>query len=148
MSPLWRTVFRVVYRVLRIAEPLIRTWYRAFGLGNVVELRVRSRSSGRPRSVLLGVLRAGGSLYVGHPNGEAAWTRDLAAAGHAEVVWRTGPAVAIAPVRLPRGDERAAAIGATGQHPFPGNLIYRLARRHVVAVGVYFRLEPIGGSAD
>jgi hypothetical protein len=139
----WRTVFRVVYRVLRIAEPLIRAWYRAVGLGNVVELRVPSRSTGRRRSVLLGVLRAGGELYVGHPNGESAWTRDLAAAGSGEIVWRTGPAVAFRPIRLPRGDERTAVIRATRQHPFPGDLIYRLARRHVLASGAYFRLAPL-----
>jgi hypothetical protein len=44
-------------------------------------------------------------------------------------------------VRLPMGDEREGAIRATGQHPFPGNLVYRLGRGHVRAVGVFFRLE-------
>ena len=33
--------------------------------------------------------------------------------------------------RLPDGPERDAAIKATWQHPFPGNVVYRLGRRHV-----------------
>ena len=41
---------------------------------------------------------------------------------------------------LEAGDERERVIRSTGQHPFPGNLVYRLGRRQVRAVGVYFRL--------
>jgi hypothetical protein len=37
--------------------------------------------------------------------------------------------------------ERESVIRATGQQPFPGNLSYRLGRRHIRAVGVFFRLE-------
>jgi len=42
--------------------------------------------------------------------------------------------------RLALGDEREQAIRATGQHPFPGNLMYRLGRGHVRRHGVFFRL--------
>ena len=40
-----------------------------------------------------------------------------------------------------------AAILATDQHPSPGDLAYRLGRRHVRAVGVFFRVEVIAGAA-
>jgi hypothetical protein len=43
--------------------------------------------------------------------------------------------------RLDAGPERDRAIAATSQHVFPGNVVYRLARRHIRAVGVYFALE-------
>jgi hypothetical protein len=29
------------------------------------------------------------------------------------------------------------------QQPFPGNVFYRAAQRHIAAVGVYHRLEPL-----
>jgi hypothetical protein len=124
-------------------EPLIRALHASVGLGNVVELRVTARRTGRQRAVLLGLLRARSRLYLGHPNGETAWTRDLEAADRGQLAWRHVPALWFRPIRLGHGQERDAAIRATDQHPFPGNLIYRLARRHVLAVGVYFRLEPL-----
>jgi hypothetical protein len=49
-------------------------------------------------------------------------------------------------VRLPPGPERDAVIRATwSQQPFPADVLYRAARRHVAAVGVYHRLEPAAG---
>src|SRR5215208_2880634 len=46
--------------------------------------------------------------------------------------------------RLYGGPEREAVIRATwSQQPFPGNVIYALARRRVRDVGVYFRLNPL-----
>jgi hypothetical protein len=46
--------------------------------------------------------------------------------------------------RLPDGNERDAVILATAhQQPFPGNLAYRAARGHILAMGVYFRLDPL-----
>jgi hypothetical protein len=44
---------------------------------------------------------------------------------------------------LPPGEVRDRAILATSQHPFPANLIYRLARAHVRSVGVFFEVEPV-----
>jgi hypothetical protein len=47
-------------------------------------------------------------------------------------------------VLLPVGEERSDAIQATfSQQPFPGNVVYWLARRHVRAVGRYYRLEVV-----
>ena len=41
------------------------------------------------------------------------------------------------------GVERDAVIFATAdQQPFPGNLLYRVARRHILSEGRYFRLDP------
>ena len=62
-------------------------------------------------------------------------------AAGSRLTWPGQAFVAFQAVPLPRGPERDRAILATGQHPFPGNLIYRLARRHVRAVGRYYRLE-------
>ena len=40
------------------------------------------------------------------------------------------------------GDERDRVFRTFGQHPFPANIVYRLARSHIRAVGVYFAIEP------
>ena len=142
VSRVWSRAFRVLYAILGFFDPLIRAAHRRFGIGNVVELRMIGRSSGLPRTTLVGLLRADDRLYLGHPNGDCGWTRNLEAAGQGELVLRSLPALEFRPVRLSPGPERDAAIRATSQHPFPGNLIYRLARSHVLAVGTYFRLEP------
>ncbi len=91
--------------------------------------------------MLIGLLRNGGDWFVGHPNGDSAWTRNLEAAGRATLRFPNGQIVSVRSVPLPPGPDRDRAIESTGQHPFPGNLIYRLARPHIRAVGVYFRLE-------
>jgi hypothetical protein len=135
-----------LYRVLRFFEPLIRLVTRRYGLGVTIELRLRRRVDGRRRSVLLGLLHVGGAWYVGHPNGACGWTRDLDAAGRAVVsaAW-LGP-TRVRAVLLPIGEERSDAIQATfSQQPFPGNVVYWLARRHVRAVGRYYRLEVVPG---
>jgi len=49
-------------------------------LGNVVELIVAGRRTGRRRIVLLGLLRVDRGWYLGHPNGPVDWTRNLDAA--------------------------------------------------------------------
>lgn len=146
VSRAWSWVFRVLYAFLGLVDPLIRSWFESFGLGNVVEVRLVGRRSGRPRTVLLGLLRTTDQLYLGHPNGEVAWTLNLASAGRGELRWHQGPALEFRPVRLADGNEREAAIQATDQHPFPGNVIYRAGRGHIREVGVYFRLEPLAQS--
>ena len=143
MSSFWRAAFRLQYRLLAWLDPLIRAGWRRFGIGNVVELRVSHRSGDGQRSRLVGLLRAGTTRYIGHPNGEVGWTRDLAAAGGGTICWPSQIEWAFEAVRLDPGREREAAIRATSQHPFPGNLIYRLARGHIRAKGVFFRLEPV-----
>jgi hypothetical protein len=142
-SAVWRLSWRALYAFLRLIDPILRAAW-AFGmLGITVDLVLEGRRTGRRRSVLVGLLRADGRWYVGHPNGDAAWTRNLEAAGRADVRFWRGQRVRVRAERLSRGDERAQAIDATWrQQPFPGNVIYRLARRHVQTVGVYFRLTP------
>lgn len=141
-------MFRVVYWILGGLDPLIRGVWEAVGLGNVVEFRVRGHRSGLQRSVILGLLRTEGGLYLGHPNGQVAWTRNVDQQGGGELVFRGEPPLDVRLVRLPEGPEREAAIRATDQHPFPGNLIYRLGRAHVRAVGVFYRVEPISEETD
>lgn len=141
-SRAWRIAYRLLYRILALVDPLVRGWWRRFGLGNVVEVTVTSRRNGSPRSRLLGLLHADGRQYLGHPNGHVGWTRDLAAAGEGSIRHANGAARRFRATLLGAGDEREAAIRATTQHPFPGNVAYRLGWRHVRAVGVFFRVEP------
>jgi hypothetical protein len=116
-------------------------------MGITVDLSIRGRRSGRERRVLVGLIQVEGRWYVGHPNGGAAWTRNLASARHATVTWPGMRGLSVRAARLADGDERDRAILATAsQQPFPGNLVYRAARRHVLAAGVYFRLDPEAGS--
>jgi hypothetical protein len=78
---------------------------------------------------------------VGHPNGHAAWTRNLEAAGGGELTLHDGRVVAVRAVRLWAGPEFDAVIRATWtQQPFPANVAYALARGHVRRVGVYYRV--------
>ena len=144
-SSAWAVYLRVQYRLIRLLDPLIRTWWRAYGLGNVVELRVAGRRSGTERRVLVGLLQDEGDWFLGHPNGDSAWTRNLAAAGGGWLVVSWPTAVPISARRLDPGPDRDRAILATWQHPFPGNVVYRLARRHILAVGTYFALEFADG---
>lgn len=143
-SRAWTIAFRILYRLLRLVDPLIRVWYGMFGLADSAELIVSGRRSGRPRSILVGLLVVDGAWYVGHPNGHSEWTRNLEAAGVAEVRRGDVGCVRVAAERLPDADERERVIAATWrQHPFPGNVIYWLARRHIRAVGRYYRLVPL-----
>lgn len=141
-SRAWSAYLRLQYALIRLLDPIVRPWWRGYGLGNVVELRVPGRRSGRPRWVLLGLLRDGDRWFLGHPNGDVPWTRNLEASGTAELSLAWPDSIRIRATRLPDGDLRDRAIRATGQHVFPGNVIYRLARRHVRAVGTYFLIEP------
>jgi hypothetical protein len=140
-SAVWHRYFPVQYRLIRLLDPLVTLVWRGFGLGNVIELRVEGRRTGRARRVLLGLLRDGEHLFLGHPNGDVAWTRNLEAAGGGAIVLRPPTQVRVRATRLPDGDLRDRAILATRQHPFPGNLVYRLARRHIRAAGAFFEIE-------
>ena len=143
MSTTWSASFRLLYRALTWLSPLIRPVARV-GLGNVAELMVTGRRTGRRRSVLLGLLRVDGQWYLGHPNGPASWTRNLDAAGDATLVLPHRVPIEVRPELLPSGEERRRVIAATWrQHVFPGNVIYWLARRHIFAVGRYYRIEPV-----
>ena len=140
-SAFWRHYLPIQYRLIRLLGPVVRLWWRAWGLGNVVELRVPGHRTGMPRPVLLGLLRSNDRWFLGHPNGDVAWTRNLEAAGRAQLVLRWPTAVGIRAARLPAGEARDRAILSTGQHVFPGNVVYRMARAHIRAVGTYFEIE-------
>jgi hypothetical protein len=133
-----------MYSLIKLLDPIVRREWRStgIGLGNVVELRVAGRQTGRYRSVLLTLLRDGEQWFLGHPNGDVAWTLNLEAAGTADLKFaRTVPI----PVRARRlsGADRDAPMRLFDQHPFPGNLVYRAARAHIRAVGVYFAIDRI-----
>jgi hypothetical protein len=139
----WNLTFRAAYALIRVLDPLFRwTWF-SVGIGITSKLTVRGRSTGRDRSVLVGLLRVGGHWYVGHPNGEVAWTANLRAAGCAWIAPRPEAPLDVAAIPLDAGPERDAVIGAAAeQQPFPANFLYRRARRHILSEGRYFRLEP------
>ena len=136
-----------MYAFLGFMDPLVRGSWQASGAGlkNVVELRVAGRRSGVYRRTLLTLLVDGDHWFLGHPNGDVNWTRNLEAAGTADVAFRRTAPITVRARRLDPGEERDRAIGATGQHPFPGNIVYRLARRHIRAVGTFFAIEPVTG---
>ena len=143
-SAAWTVALRVEYAVLRLIDPLLRwTWF-SVGIGITSRLTVRGRRSGRERSVLVGLIRVKGAWYVGHPNGEVAWTANLRDARASPVgAQRPEASVDVTAIPLPSGPERDEVILATSeQQPFPGNLLYGAARRHILSEGRYFRLEP------
>jgi hypothetical protein len=142
-SRFWHAAFKFQYRILARVDPFIRRMWLRAGIGNVVELEVPRRDGGGSRTRLIGVLHAKGHNYVGHPNGEVGWTRDLEASGSGTVRYHNGAEWHFTATLLPTGEERERVIRSTGQHPFPGNLVYRLGRRQVAAVGVYFRLDDV-----
>ena len=145
-SAVWSIVWPVLYRLIRILDPVIRSWSVSElpGFDGVVELRVPGRRSGRIRGTLVTLLLHDGQWYVGHPNGVTNWQRNAEAAGWVDME----PAGALGPrftvQRLPPGAERDSVIRATArQQFFPANVVYRAAQRHIAAVGVYHRLEPL-----
>lgn len=142
-SPTWNAAFRIAYAFIRVIDPLLRwTWF-SIGLGITSRLIVRGRRTGRERSVLVGLIRVDRTWYVGHPNGEVAWTANLRSAARAVVAPRPEASIGVRAEPLPCGPERDAVILATAQQqPFPANLLYRGARRHILSEGRYFRLHP------
>jgi len=145
-SALWSVVFRVSYRAIRFLDPLIRSWIASGlpGLDGIVELRYPGQRTGRPRRTLVTLITVDRRWYVGHPNGAAGWIRSVEHAGVVDVEppGPLGPSFAV--TSLDPGPERDAVIRATWtQQPFPANVVYRAARRHVAAVGEYLRLDPI-----
>ncbi len=134
-------VFLAAYALVRALDPLLRwTWF-SVGLGITSRVTVIGRRSGRQRSVLAGLIRVDGTWYIGHPNGEVAWTANLRSAGEAIVAPRPEAPIEVRAEALPLGPERDVVIYATAeQQPFPANLLYRGARRHILSEGRYFRL--------
>jgi hypothetical protein len=144
VSRFWNLVFRMSYWFLTRLGPLVRPWAKSARFGNVVELIVPGRRTGRRRVVLLGLLRVDEEWYVGHPNGPVHWTRNLDAAVEATLVLPNQQPIEFRAALLPDGEERRRVIGVTWhQQLFPGNVLYWLARRHILAVGRYYRIEPL-----
>lgn len=143
-SAFWRRALPVMYWLIRRMDPAIRAWWlgAGLGLGDIVELRVVGRRSGRQRRVLLTLLHDGGRWILGHPNGDVAWTRNLEAAGTADLAFRRGAPIAVRARRL-TGAAHDRAVAATDQQPFPGSIVYRLARAHIRAVGAYFAIDRV-----
>jgi deazaflavin-dependent oxidoreductase (nitroreductase family) len=138
-------VWRASYRFVRLLDSLIRSWVANDlpGLDGIVELRFVGRRTGRPRRTLITLLGHDGRWYVGHPNGEAAWLRNIEASGWVEIDPPASDGARFRVERLAPGTERDAVIRATErQQPFPADLLYRAAQRHIAAVGVYVRLTP------
>jgi len=136
-----------MYAYIKLMDPLIRASWRASGAGlrNVVELHVAGRRTGVYRRVLLTLLVDGERWFLGHPSGDVSWTRNLEAAGEADIAFRGQAPVHVRARLLPEGEERDRAILTTGQHPFPANIVYRLARAHIRAAGTFFAVEPVSG---
>lgn len=144
-SGFWRRALPVMYAFIGFMDPLIRGSWQASGAGlrNVVDLRVAGRKTGIYRRTLLTLLVDGDRWFLGHPNGDVAWTLNLAAAGTADIAFRRLAPITVRARRLDPGEERDRVFRTFGQHPFPANIVYRLARAHIRAVGVYFAIEPI-----
>jgi len=106
------------------------------------ELRVVGRRSGRERRLLVNVIEIDGRRFIGHPNGRAQWTLNLAAAGACTLVDRAGAAERVRVVEVSDTSVREAIIAATTQLPAPSGRIYRAAGRHIRAVGRFFELAP------
>jgi hypothetical protein len=145
-SVAWSLVWRLLYRLIRVLDPILRSWIANGwpGLDGVVEIRTIGRRTGHPRRALVTLLGLDGRWYVGHPNGPTSWQRNAEASGWLEIEPPAAHGARFAVARLAPGPERDAVIAATGsQQFFPADVVYRLARRHIAAVGVYHRLEPI-----
>jgi hypothetical protein len=143
-SGFWRRALPAMYAVIKFLDPLVRSSWQAsgLGLGNVVELRVAGRRTGIYRRILLTLLVDGDRWFLGHPNGDVSWTRNLEAAETADIAFRRQAPLHIRARLLEPGAERDRVFRTFGQHPFPANIVYRLARAHIRAVGVYFAIEP------
>jgi hypothetical protein len=112
MSRFWQRAFRVQYRILALIDPVVRGLWRRVGIGNIVDVTVPRRNGKGDRSRLLGLLRVGDKRYLGHPNGEVGWTRDLDAAGGGSYRWSRAAPSWFRATRLDEGPERDAVIRA------------------------------------
>lgn len=141
-SRAWNRFFRLFFKTT--PHRLMRGLRKVSASSPIEELVVVGRKTGKERHHLLSLIDVDGRWYVGHPNHRSHWARNLEARGG--VLNRRG--FEPTPVRatwLNPGPERSAAIAAAGRQPFPAGLIYSAARRHIEAVGAYYRLEPIDG---
>jgi deazaflavin-dependent oxidoreductase (nitroreductase family) len=100
---------------VRVLDPLVQAALRlGLPMGPNVLMTVRGRSTGKPRTIPIALLRAGARLYVFSPFGDVHWVRNLRAAGVASLRhgrWRQEvEAIELQP-------EAAAPILAAGLDP-------------------------------
>ena len=113
----------------------LRPWQRGRAAGRPAGARPAAADPARPAS---GRTATGSSATRTATRPGPATSRRRARA-ELSLSWPT--TIPIRATRLAPGELRDQAILATSQHVFPGNIVYRLARRHVRAVGTYFLIE-------
>jgi len=116
----------VVRRSNGLANRLLRA---GLPMGPNVLLTVRGRTSGRPRSFPVAILEADGRRYVIGAYGDVQWTRNLRAAGEAEIRLR-GSEVHVVARELDEAD-RVRFFGVTlpayvGRLPLVGRLFAKV----------------------
>ena len=146
-SALWHFVWLAAYVVGRRWGRVVRLFV-ALGVStygdSIVELRLVGRRTGRPRPLLLTLIRWDGQWYVGHPNGPRPWLANLASADSLMMMLPRSGAVRVRGRPLHLGREREAVIRETAlQQPWPGRLLYRAAQGHILRAGIYYRLERL-----
>jgi hypothetical protein len=136
-----RRAFELVFATT--PTPLMRFLHRRGVLAPIQEVRVVGRRSGIERSFLAVVAETDEGWFIGHPNGRRAqWVRNLLHAGSGTVVRADGQCLAVRATEL-HGEARIAAIDAhraSQRQPFRS--MYARGRRHILATGTYFRLDP------
>ena len=137
-SRAWRVTFTVLLRAVPRRIALLVARQTALPYAEIV---IVGRRTGLAHSSVVTLFELDGRWYIGNPNGDAQWARNLAAAGSALVV-RGATRTTVAAAVLPDGPERDRVVRATAHQPPPANLVYRLGRRYAPAAGSYFRLEP------
>jgi len=140
-SRLWRAVLK--FYLNGAPRSLLERVRRANPAVLMEEFVFVGRRTGLERNLLLSLYDVDGTWYAGHPNGTSQWVRNLIAAGSCTVIRRGHEPVRVTAVEIPDGPERDRVVAATGRQPNPTGAIYRGARRHVRAVGRYFRLTPV-----
>ena len=143
-SRAWDRFFRVFFATTPHA--LLRGLRKVSASTPIEELVVVGRKTGRERRHQLSFLEIEGRWYVGHPSGRSQWAKNLEAYGGGTLIRRGHEPEAVRAVLLTAGPERSAAIAAAGRQPFPAGPIYHAGRRHIEAVGAYYRLEPISAN--
>jgi len=108
----------------------------------IEEFVIVGRRSGTERHYLLNHIQVDGKRYVGHPNGDAQWVRNLAAAHVLTMIDRTGNAEQLEAIEIGDGPERDDVISWTRTMPAPAGQIYGGAAGHIRAVGRFFRVTP------
>lgn len=97
--------------LVRLSNGLLG-WLAGLGLSpkKTVQLEVRGRRSGQPRSVPVNIVTVGATEYLVAPRGNTEWARNVRAAGEA-VIKRGGSRRAVRLEELPI-DQRAPIIQA------------------------------------